>query len=248
MTDKDESLSQHLAALRKALIRSFICIGVLLPFCFWISPKVLDFFITLLIGDSNISLNYFSPMEVFILQMKIALFTDLILSFPYIVKNIWDFILPALYSKEKKFIKSIVFSSTFLFCFGILFCIFAILPMIIKFGLSFSSPHIQPVFGVSNIVTLSLTLSVVFGIMFQFPLITYSLIKSGIISYESVSSKRSYIIIGVLIVAAILTPPDVISQIALAVPTYLLFEVGLLFARRTKNQSRIDGKDKKTKR
>jgi sec-independent protein translocase protein TatC len=159
---------------------------------------------------------------------------DLVLSFPYIVKNIWDFMLPALYNKEKKFIKSIVLSSTLLFCFGILFCFFAILPFIVKFGLSFSSPHMQPVFGVSNIVTLSLNLSVVFGIMFQFPLITYSLIKSGVVSYESVKSKRSYVVVAILIIAAILTPPDVVSQLMLATPTYLLFELGLLFARRIK--------------
>ncbi|MCL2390448.1 MAG: twin-arginine translocase subunit TatC [Endomicrobia bacterium] len=232
MTDKEESLTQHLEALRKALIRSFACIAILLPFAFWVSPKVLDFSIKVLLGDSGIHLNYFSPLEVFILQMKIALFIALIVSFPYIAKNIWDFIMPALHSKEKKFIKSIVFFSSLLFCFGIAFCFFIILPIIIRFGMSFASPQMQPVFGVSNIITLSLSLSIVFGIMFQFPLITYALIKSNIISYESVSSKRSYIIIGILIMATLLTPPDVLSQILLFLPTYMLFELGLLFARK----------------
>jgi len=234
MQDKDESLTQHLEALRKALVKSLICMGVLLPLCFWAAPKALDLFIALVLGNSDVSLNYFSPMEVFILQMKVALFMDLILSFPYIVKNIWDFILPALYNNEKKFIKFFVFSSTLLFCFGILFCLFTILPLIIKFGLSFSSANMHAVFGVSNIVTLSLNLSLVFGIMFQFPLVTYSLIKFGIISYESVASKRSYIIVGILLIAGILTPPDVVSQLTLAIPTYLMFELGLLMARRVK--------------
>ncbi|MDR1695057.1 MAG: twin-arginine translocase subunit TatC [Endomicrobium sp.] len=234
MTDKDESFAQHLDALRKVLIRCFICISALLPFAFWASPEILDFFIKVLTGESGISLNYFSPMEVFILQMKIALFTALTVSFPYIAKNAWDFIVPALYGKEKKFIKSIVFSSSFLFCFGIVFCFFIILPLIIKFGMSFSSPGMNPVFGVSNIITLSLNMSFVFGLMFQFPLITFALIKAGLISYESVRSKRSYVIIGILIIAAILTPPDVLSQIMLALPTYMLFELGLLFARSAK--------------
>ena len=121
MPDKDESLVQHLDALRKALIKCFICVGALLPLCLWAAPAALDLFTRTIIGDANIALNYFSPMEVFILQIKIAFFMDLIISFPYIVKNIWNFILPALYDKEKKFIKSIVFSSTLLFCFGILF-------------------------------------------------------------------------------------------------------------------------------
>ncbi|MDR2427132.1 MAG: twin-arginine translocase subunit TatC [Endomicrobium sp.] len=232
MADKDESLIQHLSALRRVLIRCFICIGIMLPVCFLAAPKVLNLFIKIILGSSNISLNYFAPMEVFVLQIKIALFMSLILSFPYIVKNVWDFILPALYNKEKRFIKSTVLSSTILFCFGILFCFFAIVPLIIKFGISFSSPHMQAVFGVSNIVTLSLNLSIVFAIMFQFPLVTYSLIKADILSYESVKSKRSYVLIGILIIAAVLTPPDIISQIMLTVPTYMLFESGLLFSRK----------------
>ncbi|MCL2484587.1 MAG: twin-arginine translocase subunit TatC [Endomicrobia bacterium] len=236
MTDKDESLTHHLNDLRKMLIRSFICIGILLPFCFWLSPKVMDFFIKTLIGDLNISLNYFSPMEVFILQMKIAFFMSLVLSFPYIAKNIWDFVLPALYSKEKRFIKSIVFSSSFLFCFGVGFCFFIIIPLIIKFGLSFSSPHLHAVLGISNIITLSLTLSFVFGMMFQFPLVTFALIKSGLVSYQAIASKRSYVFIGVLILSALVTPPDVLSLILLAVPTYILFELGLFFSPKTKKE------------
>ena len=104
--------------------------------------------------------------------------------------------------------------------------------MIIKFGLSFSSSNIKAVFGISNIINLSLWMSISFGLMFQLPLITYSLIKSDIIPYESISDKRSYVIVGILIMAGILTPPDVVSQILLALPTYMLFELGLFFARR----------------
>lgn len=233
--DKEESLIYHLEALRKALIKSFICLGVLLPVCLWAAPKVLNFFTGVLIGDSSIVFNYFSPMEVFILQIKLAFFLDIILSFPYIVKNIWDFVLPALYSKEKRFIRSMVISSTLLFCSGAAFCVFLILPLLVQFGLSFSSPTMQALFGVSNIITLSLWLSVVFGIMFQFPLVTYSLIKADIVSYKTISTKRSYVFVGVLILAAILTPPDVVSQIMLTLPTYLLFELGLLFARGIRN-------------
>lgn len=239
-TDKDENLMHHLEALRKALIKSFACLGILLPVCLWAAPKVLDFFTGVLIGDSDIAFNYFSPMEVFIIQIKLALFMDLVLSFPYIVKNIWDFVLPALYDKEKKFIKSIVISSTLLFCSGVAFCVFMILPLLVNFGLSFSSPNMQAVFGVSNIITLSLWLALVFGIMFQFPLVTYSLIKADIVSYESIKTKRAYVFIGILILSAVLTPPDVISQMMLTLPTYLLFELGLFFARRIKKPEEND--------
>lgn len=230
--DNDESLIAHLEALRETLLKCLIVLGLVFPFMLFAAPKVLECLTDIIISDSNVTLNYFSPAEVFIIQIKTAAVLDLIVCFPYIAKKIWDFILPALYENERKFIKTTVLTSTALFVTGVLFCIFFILPLIIKFGLSFSSSNIKAVFGISNIINLSLWMSISFGLMFQLPLITYSLIKSDIIPYESISDKRSYVIVGILIIAGILTPPDVVSQILLALPTYMLFELGLFFARR----------------
>ncbi len=230
--DNDESLIAHLEALRETLLKCLIVLGLVFPFMLFAAPKVLECLTDIIISDSNVTLNYFSPAEVFIIQIKTAAVLDLIVCFPYIAKKIWDFILPALYENERKFIKTTVLTSTALFVTGVLFCIFFILPLIIKFGISFSSSNIKAVFGISNIINLSLWMSISFGLMFQLPLITYSLIKSDIIPYESISDKRSYVIVGILIMAGILTPPDVVSQILLALPTYMLFELGLFFARR----------------
>ncbi len=230
--DNDESLIAHLEALRETLLKCLIVLGLVFPFMLFAAPKVLECLTDIIISDSNVTLNYFSPAEVFIIQIKTAAVLDLIVCFPYIAKKIWDFILPALYENERKFIKTTVLTSTALFVTGVLFCIFFILPLIIKFGMSFSSSNIKAVFGISNIINLSLWMSISFGLMFQLPLITYSLIKSDIIPYESISDKRSYVIVGILIMAGILTPPDVVSQILLALPTYMLFELGLFFARR----------------
>ena len=166
-----------------------------------------------------------------------ALLLDIIVCFPYIAKQIWDFCLPALYEHEKKFIKSIIFTSSLLFVLGSLFCLFVILPLIINFGMSFSTPNIQAVLGISNVVNLSLWLILAFGIMFQMPLITYSLIKSEIISYNTIKNARPYVIVILLVIAGILTPPDVMSQVLLFTPTYLLFELGLLFARAKKKKT-----------
>lgn len=107
-----------------------------------------------------------------------------------------------------------------------------ILPLIIKFGLSFRTADIKAVLGISNVIGLSLQLAVIFGLMFQFPLITYMLIRSGITSYAAVAAKRPYIFTAILIIAAILTPPDIVSQLMLAVPTYILFELGLYCSRK----------------
>lgn len=231
VNDDNESLISHLEALRETLLKCFISLGVVLPFTFFLAPKVLDYLIKILIGTNKITFNYFSPTEVFILQIKMAVVIDLVICFPYIAKQLWNFILPALYDNERKFIKSIVFLSSGLFTCGVLFCLFFILPLIINFGMSFATADIQAVFGISNVINLSLWLGVVFGLMFQMPLITHSLIKSGVVNYETIADKRPYVVVGLLILAAVLTPPDVVSQVMLFVPTYALFELGLLFSK-----------------
>ena len=230
--DQDESLILHLTALRSTLIKCFVALGIGLIPMFFVASFCMNWLTKIMIGNNDVSLNFFSPAEVFILQIKIAVVLDLLICFPYITRQIWNFILPALYDNEKKFIKSIVLTSSTLFITGVLFCIYFILPLLINFGISFSTDDIKAVFGISNIISLALWLSVVFGLMFQFPLITYSLIRSGITSYEAVKSKRPYILVGILIIAALLTPPDVISQLMLATPTYLLFEISLRCSRK----------------
>lgn len=228
----DETFLSHLEALRKTLIKCFLSIGIVLPFAFILSPKILNHLVGFIIKDTKIKFNYFTPVEVFILQIKLAFVISLVVAFPYIIRNLWNFIVPALYENEKKFIKSIVFASTFLFVSGVCFCGFFILPLIVKFGLSFSSSQIQPVFNITNIVNLILWLSIAFGLMFQIPIIIHSLIKWGIVSYKTISSSRPYVIIILLIMAALLTPPDIISQVMLFIPSYLLFELGLIFSKK----------------
>lgn len=234
MEDRDESLILHLEALRSMLIKCFTALGIGLVPMFLATPYLMAMLIKVIIGNNDVSLNFFSPMEVFILQIKIAVVLDLLVCFPYIARQIWKFLLPALYENERKFIKSMVLTSSSLFIIGVLFCLFFILPLIISFGISFATSDIKAVFGISNIIGLALMLSVIFGVMFQFPLITYSLIRSGMVSYEAVQHKRPYIFVAILIIAGILTPPDIISQLMLTVPTYLLFEAGLLAAKKYK--------------
>lgn len=216
------------------LLKCIKAVGIVLIPLLLVAPKCLDFFINLILRGNNISLNYFSPAEVFVIQIKFALVLDIILCFPYIAKQVWNFCVPALYDHERKFIKSIVFTSSALFILGSMFCLFVILPLIINFGMSFSTSNIQAVLGISNVVNLSIWLILAFGVMFQLPLITHALIKSDIVSYNTIKKSRPYVIVGLLIIAGILTPPDVVSQVMLFTPTYLLFELGLLFSRSKK--------------
>ena len=225
------TLIEHLESLRSMLIKclSVLAIG-LLPM-FFLAPFVMDALINIIMQNSEAKLNFFSPMEVFILQIKIALILDIFICFPYLAKKVWDFVLPALYDNERNFIKSIVLASSTLFITGVLFCLFFILPMVIRFGMSFVNDNIQAMLGIGNIISLTLWLSVLFGVMFQFPLVTYALINFEIVSYEKIKNKRSYVFVGILIISGLLTPPDIISQLMLTIPTYILFEIGLFFGK-----------------
>jgi sec-independent protein translocase protein TatC len=230
--DQESTLVSHLEALRRALLRSLVALAVGIVPLFLVSPYILDWFCTQITLQGGITLHYFSPMEVFLLQLKIAALLDCVLFSPYIAWNAWQFVLPALYEKEKRFIRSVVFLTSLLFIAGVAFCLVVCFPLIVEFGMSFAGSQLLPVFGVSNLVSLALWLSLAFGCMFQFPLVTYALIRGGIVSYETVCNKRPYVVVAILLVAALLTPPDIVSQLMLGCPTYLLFEAGLLFARR----------------
>lgn len=237
--DEDKSLIAHLEALRSILIKCLLSLAIGIVPLFFVAPQVINWLIKVMIDEQSVSLNYFSPMEVFILQIKTALVLDILVCFPYIAKQIWNFVLPALYDNERRFIRSIVLISSTLFIIGVMFCLFFILPMIIKFGLSFATDNITAVFGISNVISLALWLALIFGICFQFPLITYALITNDIVAYEAIKNKRTYVFVGILILSGILTPPDVVSQLMLTLPTYALFELGLYFGKLKKQQKKI---------
>lgn len=230
-----DSFISHLEALRNTLIKCLSALGVFYVPMFFAAPYLIETLIAISSGANHISYNYFSPMEVFMLQIKTAAVIDLLFCFPYIAKCIWDFILPALYDVEKKFIRSITLFSSLLFLCGVLAGLFLALPLMIEFGLSFSEPLIRPIWGVAALLNLALTFSVIFGLMFQFPLVTFALIRTGFVSPDSVKNKRPYIFVAILLISALLTPPDVISQLMLALPTYLLFEIGLFMGGKAQN-------------
>lgn len=233
-TQDQEKLVYHLSELRKTFLKIIVCLIILFPLGYFSAPYVIDFITKWSFSYQNTQLSYFSPMEVFLVDLKVGFVLAFTIGFPYIVYQIWKFILPALYDKEKKFLKTAVYSSSFLFMLGVVMCVAFVLPLIIKFSMSFATEQIKPVLGISNFLGLSGWLMLAFGLMFQFPIAIYFLVRFDIISLESLKNKRPYVIVILLFVAAILTPPDIISQLLLFIPTYLLFELGIVFARLTK--------------
>ena len=229
-TSDQEKLVYHLSELRKTFLRIIVCLIILFPLAYLLSPYIMDFVIKWSFPYHNTQLNYFSPMEVFFVNLKVGFVVSFAIGFPYIVYQVWKFILPALYDREKIFLKTAVFCSTFLFVLGVVMCIVFVLPLIIKFSMSFATEQIKPTLGISNFLGLSGWLMLAFGLMFQFPILIYFLVKFSIVSIENLKDKRPYIIVIMLLLAALVTPPDVISQLLLFVPTYILFELGLFFA------------------
>lgn len=229
-TSDQEKLVYHLSELRKTLLNIIVCLIILFPIGYLFAPYIIDFVVEWSFNYQNTQLNYFSPMEVFIVDLKVGFILSFTIGFPYTIYQIWKFILPALYDKEKKFLRTIVLCSSFLFVLGVVMCVAFVLPLIIKFSMSFATEQIKPILGISNFLGLSGWLMLAFGLMFQFPIATYFLVKFNIVSIDKLKQKRPYVVIILLLVAALLTPPDVISQLLLFVPTYLLFELGLVFA------------------
>lgn len=232
MSAEDSTLVSHLEALRSTLLRSLAVFGIGIIPAFLAAPYILERFTATIASTTGAPLHYFSPMEVFLLQLKIAAILDLAICSPCIAYNIWKFILPALYEREIKFIRSITWMTSGLFIAGVVFCLCICFPFIVKFGMSFQGINLTPIFGISNVVSLALWLALAFGTMFQFPLVTYALIRADIVRYKTAAHARPYVMIGILLLSALLTPPDIVSQLILGIPTYLLFEAGLLASRK----------------
>lgn len=246
LLDHEGTLISHLEELRRVLIRSFIALGIGIVPLFLLSPHILDWCCRQIALQGGIELYYFSPMEVFLLQLKIAALLDCVLCSPFIAWNAWQFILPALYDNEKKFIRFLAVQTSVLFISGVAFCLIVCFPLVVQFGMSFAGDALQPVFGVSELISFALWLSLAFGCMFQFPLVTFSLVRTGIVDYETIRSKRPYVAVAILVLAALLTPPDVISQLLLGLPTYLLFESGLFAARRYRKRAEAGEEQQKS--
>ena len=232
MNDRDEPLAAHLEALRSTLIACIVAIVLLCPFSYWASPYVIDYLIKHCIPENVGSLHYFAPMEVFWTQLNLSLILALLLSYPWNIFQIWKFLLPALYKEEARALKIWLFSSSILFASGVAFCIYFILPILMGFSGGFSTEGIKPIIGLQNFLSLAGWLMLAFGLMFQAPIVVLLAVRFGLTTSASLREKRPYAIVAILFFAALLTPPDVVSQVLLAVPTWLLFELGLVLAKK----------------
>lgn len=232
MDDTETSLLAHLEALRSVLIRIFAAVAILYIPAYFAAPRIIDLLVARSFPAGTAQLHYFAPMEVFIIQLKLALVIALTASYPWNIHQIWTFLAPALYPGERRMLGWWIFFSAVLFFAGVIFCAALVLPLIMRFSLSFATNGVQPMLGIASFLGLAGWMSLSFGIVFQAPLAVMLAVRFHIVRASTLSKCRPYVYTVILIMAALLTPPDVVSQLMLAIPTALLFEIGLFFARR----------------
>jgi sec-independent protein translocase protein TatC len=167
----------------------------------------------------------------FMAPFKLNLFVAFMLAMPYIIYQIWSFIKPALYEKEQHLAIPLLFGSILLFYLGVAFAYFITLPAILHFFISVSPETVAPMTDINSYLSFCLKLFLVFGFTFEIPIITLVLILIGVVSTQSLIEKRRFIVVGCFFVAMFVTPPDALSMIMLAVPMWMLFEIGLLFGK-----------------
>lgn len=231
---KPDTFLAHLEELRRTLLACFASWALALPVGLALAPLVVSALTRWSCPASMSTLHYFSPLEVFIVNLRMGCVMAAILCYPYALNRIWKFLLPALYETERQTWRAWLVYSSILFVAGGAFCVATILPLMMKFSASFATEQITPIIGIAQFMALAGALMLAFGVMFQMPIGVCALVKFGVIGVEKLKQSRPYALIGILIVAAILTPPDVLSQIMLALPTWLLFELGIFLASRTR--------------
>jgi sec-independent protein translocase protein TatC len=232
----------HLEELRKRLITCAIAVGIGFVISYIFAERLFQILVTPLTrimpeGDRLIFTNL---PEMFLTYLKTAFICGILLTAPVLFHQLWLFIAPGLYQQEKKFAIPFVVFSTILFVGGALFGYFIVFPFGFKFFLGFANEYIQALPSVKQYFSFSIKLLFAFGIVFELPVVAFFLSKMGIVTPEFLKKKRKYALLLTFVMAAILTPPDVITQLMMAGPLILLYEIGILVARMARRKKDRD--------
>jgi sec-independent protein translocase protein TatC len=237
MTDQEQPLIAHLIELRNRLLRAVILVLVFFLSLFYFANDLYLILVEPLsvlmpIDGGMIATGVASP---FLVPFKMTFVLSVLLAVPFILHQIWAFISPGLYQHEKKFAIPLLFSSIVLFYSGIAFAYFVVLPLVFGFFTAVGPEGISFMPDISNILDFILKIFFAFGIAFEIPIATFLMVLSGITTVQALSEKRPYVFLGCFVVGMLITPPDIISQTVLAVPMWMLFEVGVLASRLIKH-------------
>jgi len=238
MATQDSSVAQeqgflsHLIELRNRLMKMMLSVVVLFaclfPFMNEVYTALASPLLRYLPGSQMIAIDVASP---FLIPFKLTLMVCVFLAVPFLLYQIWSFVAPGLYSHEKKLVVPLMVSSTLLFYAGVAFAYFIVFPLVFSFFTSVAPEGVQVSTDIGSYLDFVITLFFAFGIAFEVPVATVLVVAVGFTTPENLVKARPYIFVGAFVVGMFLTPPDVISQVLLAVPMWLLFEVGVVFSK-----------------
>lgn len=232
MSSEDTFIS-HLVELRDRLLRALIAIVLVFVCLFAWASELYDLLAypmmrTLPEGSKMIATGVITP---FLIPVKVSLMVAFLIALPYVLYQAWAFVAPGLYAHEKKLVLPLVVGSTLLFLLGISFCYFFVFGVVFDFVNKIAPASITVAPDIEQYLNFVLTMFLAFGVTFEVPIVVILLVRMGLVSVEQMRSVRPYFVVGAFVIAAIVTPPDVISQLLLAIPMWLLFELGLFLAR-----------------
>ena len=251
----EQPFVSHLIELRDRLVRAMLAVGLVFgALCLWPGPGGLyDLMAAPLVahlpkGATLIATNVISP---FIVPLKITLMAAFLIALPVVLYQLWAFIAPGLYSHEKKMVLPLVVSSTLLFMAGVAFCYFFVFGQVFAFIQSFAPKSITAAPDIEAYLSFVMSMFIAFGAAFEVPVAVVVLVRMGVVTVAKLKEWRGYFIVIAFVVAAIITPPDVVSQLSLAIPMCLLYEVGIwaaqIFLKTTKAPGSEDEPEPSTK-
>jgi sec-independent protein translocase protein TatC len=226
------TLVSHLLELRDRLLRAVIAIAVAFVPLAYFSKELFTFIARPLIEKlpADTSLIATSVVSPFMAPLKLALLAALFVAMPYVLYQVWAFVAPGLYRREKRFALPLFVSSVVLFYVGVAFAYYVVFPLMFAFLTSTAPEGVRMMTDIASYLDFTMLLFFAFGIAFEVPIATVLLTSTGLVSIEALRKNRGYVLLGIFVVAAFLTPPDAVSQSFMAVPMYLLYEIGILMS------------------
>ena len=237
-----ETFISHLIELRTRLLRSIVAVVIVLLCLFPFAKNIYALLAAPLLralpkGATMIATDVTGT---FLVPLKVTLMAAFLIALPFVLWQMWAFVAPGLYQHEKKLAAPVIISSFFFFLLGMSFAYFFVFPIAFGFFASYAPAGVQMMTDIDKYLSFVLTMFIAFGVTFEVPVIVIVLVRLGIVSLDKLRSIRAYVIVGAFVVGAVFTPPDIVSQLLLAVPLWMLYELGLLMARFTLPPARTD--------
>jgi sec-independent protein translocase protein TatC len=229
--DKEQPFIAHLMEMRDRLLRIVLAVVIILAILFPFANDIYEFIARPLMEKLPGEMIATGTITPFLTPLKLSLISSIFLAMPFILYQFWAFIAPGLYQHERKMVMPLVVSSTLLFYLGMAFAFYVVFPLVFAFIVSTAPDGVTVMTDMADYLDFVLTLFFAFGVAFEIPIATIIVLWTGVVTREALAKGRPYIIVGAFVIGMLLTPPDVISQVLLALPMWVLFEAGLIASR-----------------